>query len=385
MPSDNVRVELVPPTFDVADVRHRFAVSLNRAKNVRAAAAYWTAPFTFVSPILPGRLAPPGFLCIDVHLPTDLDVLAELHAAGAAVLLHLKDFRGSLGEKQTKMPPHLLHVKTFLFDLDRNEAELWTGSHNWTKRALAGPNVECSLVVKLHRDASLYLEVKDFLEQCRNACVPFNPSRLAFYKSLQMGDDDDDRVIELEGESVNKLENSVIAVFGTEPSDLRELRRIDQQVYVQLTDSSSGQDFVYTAAVVHVGKLEGANPNAGGVTLAARRYAFRRGRRLAVLERKGDPPPSVLSQGYYFVSLELLQLLKGVRVYEPVRQQVWVPVDDDVLLKRTAPELRETLAERKRPAMRVPAEPAEDTFRVESLPERRGDVNRSIVSRKIVR
>ncbi len=47
-------------------------------------------------------------------------------------------------DRGCKEPPALLHAKMLLFWMPDGTAELWVGSHDWTKRALLGLNVEAS-------------------------------------------------------------------------------------------------------------------------------------------------------------------------------------------------------------------------------------------------
>ena len=65
---------------------------VKRAKAVRACVAYWTVAPDFVDELLAKRLSgSDGFLCVDYHLPTDIDQLARLVDRGAAV--HLLQFQ----------------------------------------------------------------------------------------------------------------------------------------------------------------------------------------------------------------------------------------------------------------------------------------------------
>lgn len=384
-----LKIELLPSSLvDSADVRPRLRAVLHEASSLYGTVAYWTTPFSFVSRTLPTRLASPGFLCVDIHLPTDLDRLNELHAAGASIHLHLRDMRANVGDKATGMPPHLLHAKMLLFDFPDGEAELWTGSHNWTIRALAGPNVECSLVVRLSQNSPLYAQARQFLQGCRSLCQPFDPTQLAWYKRLQLANDPTDRTIDLEGEDVQNLDDTVIAVFGTEPKDLQELKTLGRNVYVQLADSSTEEETLYSATVIHVGEQPRANPSAGGLLLSPRRYAFRLGKRLAVLEPIAQIPDSVLSRAYYFASLELGSRVSGKRAYAPVAEERWeVSTDSDPLLQRSAQEVRERLSRGTRPAMRVPAAGASEDreYRLEPLYEKRNRDDMSLVRRKLIR
>ena len=95
------------------------------------------------------------------------------------------------GELKSKVPPHLLHPKVLLFNANDGGAELWVGSHNWTARALTGVNIEGSLVIRLQRDAELYVRVAEFLDDVRHRCQAFDAAATDYYKWLQGLDADE--------------------------------------------------------------------------------------------------------------------------------------------------------------------------------------------------
>ena len=53
-------------------------------------------------------------------------------------------------------------------------AELWVGSHNWTRRALIGLNIESSLLVRLTDTSSLLRDSLDYLEEVKSICKVFS-------------------------------------------------------------------------------------------------------------------------------------------------------------------------------------------------------------------
>jgi hypothetical protein len=73
---DIISIELTPD-WENPDVRPRLAGCLKEAKLLRSAVSYWTVPPEFVHQMLADRLSElDGFLCVDIHLPTDIDQLA---------------------------------------------------------------------------------------------------------------------------------------------------------------------------------------------------------------------------------------------------------------------------------------------------------------------
>ncbi|MBK7023554.1 MAG: hypothetical protein IPH41_08605 [Sulfuritalea sp.] len=109
-----------------------------QADCVRAAVAYWTLPPQCFDPAFVQALRhPKGFLCVDIHDPTSVDVLDKYKADRANVFLYLYELSGRAEDARAKWAlSHLLHSKVFLFDCKNDQAFAWIGSHNGTFRAL---------------------------------------------------------------------------------------------------------------------------------------------------------------------------------------------------------------------------------------------------------
>lgn len=69
------------------------------------------------------RISGDGFLCTDIHFPTDIDRLCEMKSAGANVYFILRNPNPQTCELRSKVPPHLLHPKMLLFDFPSKPAE----------------------------------------------------------------------------------------------------------------------------------------------------------------------------------------------------------------------------------------------------------------------
>ena len=177
-------IDLIPGVDD-REVVSRLGAALEHAVSLQAAVAYWCVGPTQFGPNLEKRLGGGGFLCVDVHLPTDIDVLASMVSAGANVFLYLKNPSPQPGDWKLEMPPHLLHTKLLIFDYKSDPSELWVGSHNWTARALTGVNIEASLRVELNKESALYMDAKSYLNDILSKCVPFDLKAIEYYKWLQ--------------------------------------------------------------------------------------------------------------------------------------------------------------------------------------------------------
>lgn len=313
-------IELMP-SFGTLSVRKRLTQSIIAAESLRSAIAFWTIDINFLGQALPALLRQShSFMCVDIHRPTDIDKLAQLASQGANMFLHLWQLKPQRGFNIPGLPPHLLHSKILLFDLPDDKAELWVGSHNWTQRAISGPNIESSLLLRLDNSSLIYSQAALLLDDIRdNLCTRLDPNRLEYYKRLQGSKDEEQAwVIELEGQDVNRLEGTSITIFGTDEADLTHMKIVGGQLVVSLTDSSTFEQHNYDAIILQSGQLRAANPAAGGITFDARRFAFRYQRTLAVLEPEIQPDVSVLNSSRYFVTVQLREYLGGnVRILEP--------------------------------------------------------------------
>ena len=357
--------ELLPRPGD-ADVKDRLSQAIAQARTTRAAIAYWTVGPDDVSPVLATRLGDQAsFLCVDIHFPTDLDQINLLNDRGANVYLHLKHLGIGTETINRGLPRHLMHTKLLLFDLDDEVAEIWTGSHNWTLRALGGPNVEASLVLRVNRESQIYADTVETLEAIRRACHRFQPNELELYKQLQWqqkieGQDELVPVIELEGKHAGDV-TGAIALFWksrqTWAEDSQDLQLVDQAVKLQVRDSQSGKVFRYDTRILHSGFQAGANPKAGGLAFSKRRYAMIDDGRQPELCLAQKPGEKVLSEAVYFVTLQVDQeLLRTTFVDPKPNDKHWVTVRSDPLLDRMRPDHYQLIASQRhrRLSMQVP-------------------------------
>jgi hypothetical protein len=181
------------------------------------------------------RLSGQGFLCVDIHLPTDIDQLYQMKKAGENIYLYLFNPNPQPGELRSKVPPHLLHPKMLLFDYPTGHSDLWVGSHNWTARALTGVNIEASLRVNVTTASSLYISAVDFLQAIRARREPFDVNAVSYYKWLQQADQEEEVwVLDLRGTRSAIDTERKLTVFGKTEEDYRNLRSVDKNIVVSL-------------------------------------------------------------------------------------------------------------------------------------------------------
>jgi hypothetical protein len=349
-----VDIRLVPQ-WSPSSVTTALMAALSRAEHLQAGIGYWTISDALLGADLARRLGGDhGFVCVDLHLPTDVDALAELKARGAEVRIHHEGIRTYTAHGR-KEPPQLLHAKMLLFWSSDRTAELWVGSHNWTNRALLGLNVEASLVITMRDSSPLYMAAARYLAKMKKISTPFDIARVEFYKQVQRRTAPRlDPVIELGAEGAEALSGATVAIFGTETSELMPLDTM-RHVHVVLTDRDSQSRHVYAATILHSGLLAASDAGAGGLSFSPRRHAFRRGRQCAALGPEQPIDQSVLDAARYFVTLRLGELRPDLMIEDaapaaPVMAAM--PPEDSPLLARMDAEAMARLFGGKTPQVR---------------------------------
>ena len=323
------------PTFDSREVVGRLRGALRQAESLRASVAYWCVGTKELGPDLVRSLRGNGFLCVDIHLPTDIDRLCSMAAAGANVYLYLMNPVPQPGELKVRLPPHLMHPKMLLFEFPSEPANLWVGSHNWTARALTGVNIEASLSVRLNRDSALYGNAVDFLEAIRSNCERFDPNAVPYYKWLQgMDPEEEIWVLELRGSPSILTTNSKLTVFGRTEEDYKNLKNVDKYIVISLHDDATGAEFLFEATINDTGRLGGA-----GVTMDARLYAQHDGSPRPQVKGPAVPPQGVFSSSSSWATVAVGEELFGASLELPPAQR-WITVVDEPMRERVVHEFR---------------------------------------------
>jgi hypothetical protein len=384
---DILSIKLVPE-WDSPSVQARLASSIARADLLQASIAYWTIDPALFGHSLTKKISPPnGFLCVDLHRPTDIGALAALVRDGAHVLIYCEDIP-TYGADGGKEPAFLLHTKMLLFWAKDKSAELWVGSHNWTNRAIFGLNVESSLVVELTDSSRLFCEAAEYLQKIKGICEVFDLSRVDFYKELQKNTDERTvPVIEVEAIAASALSGLAISIFGTDDKDLEELRTVGKKVFLSATEPDRNETkYIYPAKITQVGKLNSGNPSEEEISFPPRRHAFRAGRTFAELLPKGVITPAVLRSAMYFVTLQLSQPDTSVTLeYPRAKTASWEMRDEEQspLIRRLGIRELALLFRGKEPRVKQPVE-IEPESRALTLYERRNAKELKFFSKRVI-
>ncbi len=378
------------PVWNSPSVLASLKTALTKCSVMQGAVAYWTVGDALFANRLSSVLSQhDSFMCVDIHLPTDIDQLAQLVCKGANIRLYSEEIP-TYSDSNKKEPSYLLHSKILLFWFTDNTAELWVGSHNWTNRAILGLNIETSVIFKLDMTSRLFFDAAEYLQKIKSVCSGFDMSRIDYYKDLQRYTEERTvPVIEVEAEDAARLWWQEITIFGTDEADLRELGRVRRKVYLSATESKGEElEFVYPAAITQVGELYSINPSAGTISFSERRYAFRLGRRFPELLTKRDVLPSVVSTAKYYVTLQLEGHNAALDFEFPKgREGVWRETDDEAspLLSRLGVEEMSLLFRGREAKVRAAVRQDREASTALTLYDRRQLSERSFLTNRVLR
>lgn len=344
------------PAWSPSSAREALTAALSRSARLQAGIGYWTIAPALLGPHLVRALQHErGFACVDLHPPTEVEALASLARQGGRVHVYYEDIP-TYTDQGRKEPPCLLHAKMLLFWANDGTAELWVGSHNWTKRAILGLNVEASLVVRLKDSSPLFAAASDYLARMKAISEPFDVAKVDFYKQVQRKLVQRlSPVMELQAEDGASASDTTITVFGTDVEDLRRLGTVRREIHVALIDATSSAQCLYPATILHSGMLAASDAAAGGISFTPRRMAYRQGQHLAALQPAGPVDQAVLNTAEYFVTVRLGALDSSLVMERPTpRAAMMAEVDDEVspLLQRLDADARTVIFGMREPRVR---------------------------------
>jgi len=287
------------------------------ARRLRGSIGYWTLPPTALGdgfcPLMTASAG--GFLCVDLHLPTDLDHLLAMAKERARIWIHCqRPPPGTAGKTRNAraIPSHLLHTKVWAFDRG-DEGEIWIGSHNGTARAYDGVNVEGSMALRLRTDSILWKRTIRQLNDWRGRCERFDPARIDVYRSWQRKRRPrTSAVLTVEcRRKLPQLHGRRLTVFGGESRHLRDVPDPGRPLFL-LVEDRTGAGTLHAVSLVDKGLLRGAASFAGGLSFDQRYHAFNEaaGRHPLLLPRR-VPDPRRVEMAAYYITVHVERLLPG--------------------------------------------------------------------------
>jgi hypothetical protein len=409
--TDVLSVEVLHPLEEPPRFFRRLQQTVVRATVMRGAVAFWTVKPNFVVQDFAKLVAAnQSFICVDLHQPTSVEIVDELihevekiDSSKRHVFLYLRELEGQteVWQANSNMPESLLHLKALLFDFNDETAEIWIGSHNWTRRAMIGLNLEATLVLRVGQESQLYQNTKNMLEATRDLCEPFDTRLKKYYKRLQ-GAVQPAVFFELEGPNAGKLARQEIKFFSTVEGEFASFRTIGRHIYLAVTDTQTGVEYIYNAAITTASdSTNDINSLATSLSSRKQRFAVRQDGRLPHL----NMPPEAATvnpaeKATYCATIRIDERLpKSIRVFDPETRDPWVVTSDDPLLERlrqanvdflmrVSPEYSSSIVEiLGKIKMKVPASAAQERLRrpqTRTLAEKRASSEHALFTPKFV-
>lgn len=339
-----MNVEFLPIDGHSRNISSQLSRSLDSCKSLRGSIAFWTLDVEALDgSLLRALLRPASEIYVDMQWPTDYgkltrlyeEILQERTPVPLFICLRKNGFFGN-GESVS-----LLHTKLLLFDMGGGEFEIWVGSHNFTRMALEGSNLEASVRIEGHKDepqfSQLLLQVSTYLNQIRNFCQPFDPDKAAMYESLRGRLTDKEllsnlreslsdlvfveellvsRVLSLQSTDADKLTGQTIILLGNLSEELAYIRhrnRGGSPVILRIRDSTTNQEFTYKANLRAFDTID--NVSSINVAFNARRWAERKaaykGEEVIppVLKPLRDVGSDLIESNKYYINVDIINLI----------------------------------------------------------------------------
>jgi hypothetical protein len=277
---------LLPQQPDQRNIIACLNQTLQKAQAFYGAVCFWSIGPDVLSKSLIGLLGQPGSFCIvDIHTPTNVDKLHLFHANGGTnFYIFAKEVQLKTGEHYLQR--HLLHIKMLVFDLPNKQAEIWIGSHNFTKQALHGINREASMIVPCYQGDVIYQQARAYLSSvlADPDCRPFDPKLIDDYKKLQGIPED-----ELEGgcyvlplawdsSRMAALAQQTVTLVGNDLEEGRQLFRVNGDSYplaIRAYDLSSNSIRHFSAIVQNQGAIDSGVESSYDLAFGPRHLAVR--------------------------------------------------------------------------------------------------------------
>ncbi|MBK7969582.1 MAG: hypothetical protein IPK08_11860 [Bacteroidetes bacterium] len=272
-----------------------------RAKSVKGAIAFWTCVVNDIPEFSKLLGASESYICIDPSYPTNLEALGTICKVGGKIFLYRYgiDF---------EYKDALLHSKLLLFDLDDYTAELWVGSHNITKRALKGINIEHSIVIKIEKASVLYKSIDAELNFIREKqCVELNDSIL-------QGAELEDTIVLFGPNMRNLTKEEVILLLFQERNDA--VKKINKKVFLLGIDTDDASRHLYKAVIRQSGELKGAT-KLSEITFDYRRYGVKDRNMATYLFPESRISSDALRDKQFFVNINIHEKISSFNVLMP--------------------------------------------------------------------
>ena len=306
--------------------------TIRKATALYGAVCFWSIGTDVLDDHLVDLLGQPGSFCIvDIHNPTNVDKLKEFYDEGGTNFhVFAKEITPKAGERY--LLRHLLHIKMLVFDLPGKQAEVWVGSHNFTKQALHGINREASMVFPCQQGDPVYLQARAYLESvlADPDCKPFDPKKLDDYKKLQGLTEEEVEVgcyvlpLAWDSTLMPTLSYETVTLVGNEEEEGRQLFRHNGNtapLAIRAYDLASNSIRHFSAIVQNQGAIDPAVPSSYDLAFGPRHLAVRPYQVMPYVAPLAGPLSSTQLLEYRFwATVRILDELPEPLDWEPIQR-----------------------------------------------------------------
>jgi hypothetical protein len=282
----------------------------SEAESVIGLVAYWTAGIedlpTFINLISREK----SFVCVDPSSPTNLELLLSLNNQGNNFYAFKYEVTGFESKEG------LLHSKVYLFDNSDDTAVLIIGSHNTSKRALYGTNIEHSMCLRLNKHDGLYKEVRRQICDIKyKYCI-----KIEFVdKGPGGGGSGEDYEKEIDliiivGDRMEALHmEKIISVFYKNPSEA--IKTNETPIYVLAYEVENKNEYLYRAVIKQSGSLDKFIEKSAEIEFGQRRYAEKDVNMIPFLFDERQIPEEVNKTHTYFNTIQIEERIEDFELY----------------------------------------------------------------------
>lgn len=260
--------------------------NIKKAKAIRGVVAFWTVTKDFLGKEMQNILQnSDSFFCVDFHFPTDLDNIYTFFDNNSKQCNFYLFLRRCANNKDI----NLLHSKMILFDFENGEAELWIGSHNFTKTALNGRNIEHTIKIPLRVEDEMYKNAQKTLINIKYQCTLLTIGKKEYFQTLQdihnyrnlvkkinkLNDLLEKRRIFLVGIDIGNIHiNETLLLLGKDKLKVSQIT-LKETMILHILDISTLQEIAFEIEIINVGVIDLNNEKSYNIVFSPRFCAIR--------------------------------------------------------------------------------------------------------------
>ena len=346
-------IKLIPATKN-RNIKLQIEGLLTNCVSFQASVAFWTIDIKFFShrALTYALKKENSFICADIQSPTNIDNLHEFYNQGVREI-YLHQFRQPPTEYT--LNTNLLHSKIYLFLMENDEAKILIGSHNLTKYAIEGQNLEASTIINCTTSDKIYKDTVEYLQDVKDQyCMKFDVEKVEIYKKLQSRnaektDEDFDlkKVVTLVGEDMENLEKEqIISFLSLSQSEYSKFRTTGGELYLHTFDLKTKKSNLYKCEVVQTGELDKDIEKLEIEFAQPRRFAFIGTKKLSLLKEQTKITKTILEVSKYFVSVSISYKFGSFQIFEKPpgdKFSYWQSVPDSPYHQKASSDERKNL------------------------------------------